>query len=114
MGHGNDGSTFAEMIDRFLHLGFGFRIESGRRLIQGEDRRLANKRARDWDPLSLTAGEQHSAISDPRVIAAWKLRDEFVGEGGLRGRFDVSTSGAWFTAGDIFRDALVEQNDFLA
>ena len=46
----------AEMCHRLAHLQFGFRIERGGRLVEQDDRRVLDQRARDRDALALAAG----------------------------------------------------------
>ena len=59
----------------------GFRIELGGRLVQDEDRRVLEDRARDGEPLALPAGEPTGVFPDRCVVARRHLREEFVGAG---------------------------------
>ena len=48
-------------------------VEAGRRLVEDQDRRVADDRAGDGDPLALAAGERHAAFADHRVVALGHL-----------------------------------------
>src|SRR3954463_16288119 len=53
----HDGSAvLAEMVDCFLHVFFGFRIQRRGGLIEQDDRRVLDQRTRYGDALALAAG----------------------------------------------------------
>ena len=63
------GAALAQFGDRLLHLTLGFRIERGGRLVEQDDRRVLDQRARDGDALALAAGELHAVLADRRLVA---------------------------------------------
>ena len=59
--HGAAAHQPAERLaDRFL----GFAVERGGRLVEQQDRRILQERARDGDALALAAGQFHAAVAD--------------------------------------------------
>ena len=50
--------------DRFLDVALGFRIERRGRLVEQDDRRVLDQRARDRDALALAAGKLHAVLAD--------------------------------------------------
>ncbi len=69
VGDDDDGAAAHGMIERLLYGGFRFRIERRGRLVEQEDRRLADQRAGDRQPLALAAGQRHAVFADRRVVA---------------------------------------------
>ena len=57
-----------EAIERIEDHGFGFGINRGCRLVEDEDRRILEKRARDGDALPFAAGKLRAALADLRVV----------------------------------------------
>ena len=49
------------LVDRVVHAVLGRRVERGRGLVEREDRRLLQQRARDREPLPLPARERRAA-----------------------------------------------------
>jgi hypothetical protein len=60
-------------LDRFL----GVRIERGRRLVEDEDRRVLEERARDRHALLLAAGELEAALAHRALPLHRQALDEF-------------------------------------
>ena len=56
VGDHDGGAVLAEMVDRFLHGFFGFRIQRRGGFIEQDDRRVLDQRPRDRDALALAAG----------------------------------------------------------
>ena len=54
---------------RLLHVALGFGIERRGRLVEQDDRRILDQRARDGDALALAAGELQAVLADRRVVA---------------------------------------------
>ena len=50
------------------------------RLVEDQQRRLAQQRPRQRDPLPLPAREPDAALADDRVVAVGKLADDLVGD----------------------------------
>ena len=67
----------------------GFGVERRGRLVEQQDRRVLQHRARDRDALPLPAREPHAVLADQRVVALRQFADEAVGGGGSRGGLDL-------------------------
>ena len=61
------------------------RIEVRIRLVQDEERRIAEDGTRETDALVLAAGDRDAAGADPRVVAAGQAEDHFMCAGELCG-----------------------------
>ena len=108
------GAVLAQMRHRILHQPLGFRIERGGRLVEQDDRRVLDQRARDRDALALAAGKLGAALADQGVVAFGKAGDEFVGVGGLGGGDDLLLGRAGLADRDVVADRAVEQEHVLA
>src|SRR5439155_9692198 len=53
-------------------------VEARRRLVEDQDLRVGENRARDRDALPLAAREAHAALADARVVAFLEPLDELV------------------------------------
>ena len=58
-----------EPVDRLLHQPLGLGVERAGGLVEDEDRRVAEERPRDGDPLPLSAREPGAALAEDRVVA---------------------------------------------
>src|SRR3954467_13887045 len=67
VGDHDGGAVLAEMLDRLLHGFRGFRIQRRGRLVEQDDRRVADQRARYCDALALAAGQLCAEFADRRV-----------------------------------------------
>ena len=47
---------------------FGLRVDRRGRLVEDQDRRVLEERARDRDPLPLAAGQLRAALAEQRVV----------------------------------------------
>src|SRR5690606_37352169 len=70
------GATPGEFLHGGPELVFAFRIESGSRLVENDDRRVLQEGARDGDALALSAGEPGAAFADNGFVAFRKPFDE--------------------------------------
>ena len=68
MGDHQRGALLHQIFQRGLHKRFAFGIERGSRLVQQQQRRIAQDRARDGDALALAAGQRDAAFSKPPGI----------------------------------------------
>src|SRR5579875_1220303 len=64
-----------EPVERLLDEPLGLGVERGGRLVEDEDRRVAEDRPRDRDPLLLAAREAVAALADDRVVALGERGD---------------------------------------
>ena len=62
------------------------RVDRGERIVEHDDARAGDERARERDALALAAGEIDAALADQRVVAVRQLLRERVDAGGLAGR----------------------------
>ena len=75
-----------QIVERLLHLALRFRIERRGRLVEQQDRRVLQNRARDGDSLALAAGKLRALLADVGLVAGGELQDEIVGVRLARGR----------------------------
>ena len=76
------GAVGGELFQRFLNERFAFRIERAGRLIEQQDRRIAQNGAGDGDALALAAGQGDAALAHFGVIALGKFLGELIDAGG--------------------------------
>ena len=67
-----------EVVECRLHDLLALRIECGGRLIENEDARILENRARYRNALPLSARDADAALADLRIIAVLQLHDEVV------------------------------------
>jgi len=67
-----------QSIDGFLDEALGFSVESGRGLVENEDRRIDEQCAGDGDSLPLTTRQSRTALAENGVIPVGKRHDEVV------------------------------------
>ena len=68
----------ADALQRPLDRGLGLVVDGGGRLVEDQDRRVFEQRARDGQPLALAAGELLAALADDRLEAVRHALDELV------------------------------------
>ncbi len=114
VGEDERGAPDHEAIEGFLNDLLVFGIDRGQRLVQNQDRRIAQKRARDCDALPLAARQAHAALADDGSIALRQARDEFMGVGRARGVFKLGLGRIGAAHAQIVLDGAVEQIAVLA
>ena len=82
-----------DLVQRALDLLLGRRVDGRRRVVEDEDPRVGEQRARDRDPLALAAAQRQPALADARVVAVGQRRDEVVRLRALGGRDDLLARG---------------------
>ena len=92
---------------------FGFSIERRRRLVEDQDRRVANEGARDADALALSSRERRSALADDRVVTLGQSGDEFVGVREPGGIHDVDIGRVVASVRDVVANRAVKQDRLL-
>ena len=98
-----------EPVERLLHEPLGLGVERARRLVEDEDRRVAQDRARDRDPLLLAAGEAVAALADDGVVALGQRRDHVVDPGSLGGRLDLLVGRVRLREAEVLAHRRVEE-----
>ncbi len=98
---------------RRLHQRLAFRIERGCRLVEQQERRVAQDRARDGDALALTAGQRHAALADLRVVALRQAADELGRRRHVGGALDIGIRRAGPPEADILAHGSREDRGIL-
>ncbi len=107
------GAALHQLFERLLHEPLGLRVERTRRLVEQQNRRILEYRARQRDALALAAREARAALAEERVVALRQLAQELVGRGRDRGRFDLGIARARTSVADVFARARAEQHRLL-
>ena len=102
-----------QTIQCLAHLRFALHVEACHRLVQDQDRGVADQRARDGDALLLAARKSGAAFADDRVITILQFANELVGICGCRGGHDLLEARLGFSIGDVLPDGRPEQDRFL-
>ena len=66
---------FDQVAQRALHQHLGFGVEMGSGLVQDQDGRVFQQRARDGKPLALAAAQLRSPFADDRIVALRQARE---------------------------------------
>ncbi len=98
-----------QAVERALDDGFVLGIDRRQRLVENEDRRVAQQRPRDRQPLPLSAREPQAALADQSGIALRQRGDEVVRIGGARRRDDLRRRRIRLAEPQIVLDRAVEQ-----
>ncbi len=106
-------AAFGELGERLLDQPLGFRIERARGLVEQQQRRIHQDRARKREALALAARQLQSAIADDGVVAVGLIHDEIVGRRGARGSNDLGVGRAEPPERDVGADRVVEEGDVL-
>ncbi len=103
------GAPGGEAIDRLLDHRLVFGVDRGQRLVEDQDRRVAQEGAGDRQPLALAARQHDPALADHRLPALRQRRDELVGVGVARRGFELLAVGVGLAETQILFDRAVEQ-----
>src|SRR4051812_12416352 len=68
-----------EPPERTLDLSLGADVDRARRLVEDQDARVGEERARERDELALAEGEAEAALAELGVVAVLEEVDEIVG-----------------------------------
>jgi hypothetical protein len=88
-------------------------VDRGRRLVEDEDPRIREERARERDELPLAEREAEAALADVGVVPVRERFDEAVRAHGLGCPLDVGARGVGPAERDVVRDRPAEQEPFL-
>ena len=113
MGNDECGPTLHHLVERGLNLGLGHRVERACGLIQDQNRRVFEKRARDREALTLAAGKHPSALADHHVKAFRIAPHDVHNLRALTGRYHFCFGRIGFSDQEIFGDGSVEQKHLL-
>src|SRR6266404_5114132 len=113
MGDRDHSAAGRKLLERFLNLFLRFGIERRGRLVEKQDRRVLQQRARDGEPLLLSAGKETTFVADNRVVTVRLRQNEIVRERRLRGDVNFVERRARPAELDVFEDRVVKQKRFL-
>src|SRR5437867_130212 len=102
-----------EAPERFPDPGLAFDIEARRRLVQDQDRRVADDGPCQGDPLFLPAREGTATLGDHGGVAVFELDDEIMGVGRLGGAHDFRNRGVGLAIRNVLLDAGGKQHRIL-
>src|SRR5581483_250728 len=88
-------------------------VERRGRLVEDQDRRVFEDRARDREPLALTAGELEPELADDRVVALRHRHNEIMGVRRLRRSDDVLHALRRVAVRDVAPHRIVEEKGVL-
>ena len=86
------GAPAHQALERVLDQGLALGVERGGRLVEQQQRRVAQDRARDGDALALAAGQRDPALADRGVEAAAAAADELEARRELGGALDLGVA----------------------
>ena len=78
-----------QAAERALDLPLGADVDGARRLVEDQDARVGEQRARERDELALAEREPRAALAELRLVAVLEPGDELVGADGARRRGDL-------------------------
>ena len=81
MGDGNDGAAGGQAFEGLLDETFALIVECGGRLVEDQDRGIAEDGAGERQALALAPGEGCAALADQRVITRGQPENEVFGVG---------------------------------
>ena len=102
-----------DLPQRLLHVRFELRVERARRLVENQNLRPPQKRARDREPLPLSARQLDAAVADGRVVRAGQAVDELISRRPLGRRPDGVIVRQRRAVADVVADAAREQRRLL-
>ena len=83
------GAARHQPVERLLDHRLVLGIDRGQRLVEDQDRRVAQQRAGDRQALALAAGQPGAALADHGLVAVRQRLDEVVRVGGARGGLEL-------------------------
>src|SRR5215470_2375050 len=109
-------ATGHQIVERLLHHHLAFGVERAGRLVEDQNWRVLQNRARDRDALALAARKYRAALADHRIVAFRQLAYELVGERRARGPSDlfIAAVGAVRPVGDVGPHGVVKEARLLS
>ena len=110
------GAVGHQVIERVLHQALGLGVERGGGLVEDQDRRVLEHRARDRQALALAARQPAALAADAALQAFGQALDEFHRVGAAHRAVQILPVDRLlqFAVGDVGRDRAVEQHHLLA
>ena len=106
-------AVFHQIVNRFLNHGFRFVVQSRRRLVQHDNRRIFDKRPRYCNPLFLSAGKQYAALADLCVQPLIKRTDKLFQTGAFYCCVNLRLRCRLVAEQNVFTDRTVKQKIIL-
>ena len=113
VGHDERGAAGDRAVERLENLVLRLAVDGRGRVVEQQDRRLEQHRARDGETLALAARQRVAALAEDGVVALRQLQDEVVGRRDPRGLLDLRRGGAGMAEGDVGRDGVRKQEALL-
>ena len=107
------GATAGDQAHRPLHPGLGTEVEVGGGLVEQQDRRVDEQRAREADELALPGRQRASALRDRLQVAAGELGDELVRADFTRRLLDLGVARVGSAVRDVVADGSREEERLL-
>src|SRR5687768_11673553 len=92
---------------------FGVRVNRRQRIVENQDPRFTQNRARDRRPLLLPARKRNPALADERFVTIGKSSDVSRQSSYLGGRLDFRLLRVFNTKRDVFLNRIAEQKGLL-
>ncbi len=103
------GASTQQPAERYLDPLLGARVDAAGRLVEDQDARVNEHRARERQQLALSLAQRAALFSEARVVALRQRLDEGVSVDRLGGGPDLGGRGAWPAVGDVVGDGPAEQ-----
>ncbi|MFO1080005.1 MAG: hypothetical protein U1E23_05175 [Reyranellaceae bacterium] len=107
------GAAAHQAVERLLDHRLVLGVDRRQRLVQHQDRRVAQQRPGDRQPLALAARQLDALLADHRGIALRQAFDEVVDVGRARRRHEIVVTGVGAPEPDVVLDRAVEQERVL-
>ena len=103
------GAALHQPVERLLDDRLVLRVHRGQRLVEDQDRRIAEQRTGDGDALPLPAGELDAPFPDHGGVALRQPDDELVGVRGARRRLELLPGGVGPAETQVVLDRAVKE-----
>ena len=113
VGDADDGLAGRDGRKLLQDLVLGLGVQGAGRLVQNQDRGVAEQRAGDGESLALATGEPAAALADDGVVAGRQRHDEVVEAGRLRGGHDLVVGRVELPHPDVVADGAIEEGRLL-
>ena len=110
---GNRGAALHQVFQGFLDFFFGFGIDRRSGLVQYQDARIDEQRARNRDALALTARQALTTLAHHGVVAMRQAQDELMRVRGAGSGHDLGAAGVRQTVGNVLGNGAEKQKGLL-
>ena len=102
-----------QFLQRRLHQRFALGVERRCRLVEQQQRRVAQDRTCNGDTLALPSRQRHAAFAELRLESTGQAADEFGGVSKLGGTLDLGVIGIGPAEADVFARGRGEHHGIL-